>query len=315
MVEIFLRVVLGIVLAGAALAKLTSARESIAALASFGFGEGPIRPIAWASLIATELVLGVAVALGSDPAAYAAAALMILFAALTAGALIRGRAGAPCACFGPRSTVSWLGVARNLGLAAAFALVPSVDSISIGTDGWLAIAIGVSLLACGALAVAVVALAREVGMLRLQLGTQSALEIAGEGPAVGTRAADLTDRLGGGSRGPDGLGLAVFTSEGCHLCQALAPAVESIANDPRVSVGIFDEAVDAELWSRLAVPGSPFAVALDGEGLVLAKGTFNSLAQLESILATAERRRAEGIHGVDEGSSLMGRIARLPIGA
>jgi hypothetical protein len=33
-------------------------------------------------------------------------------------------------------------------------------------------------------------------------------------------------------------------------------------------------------------------VALDLEGTVLAKGTFNNLAQLESVIATAGRRRA-----------------------
>jgi hypothetical protein len=274
MFEIFLRVVLGIVLAGAALAKLTSARASIAALGTFGFGEGAARPIAWASLIGAELALGVAVIAGSDPAAYAAAALMVLFAALTAGALIRGRAGAPCACFGPRSTVSWLGVARNLALAAAFAILPSVDSIDIGTDGWLGIGVAVSVLACAGLAV----------------------------------------RLFAGARGDD-LGLAVFSSEGCHLCQTLSPAVESVAKDPRVSVGVFDEVADAELWLRLEIPGSPFAVALNGQGLVLAKGTFNSLAQLESVLATAERRLAEGIDRVPEEDSLARGIARLPIGA
>jgi hypothetical protein len=317
MIEIFLRVVLGIVLAGAALAKLTSARESMAALSSFGIGADPVRPIAWATLIATELVLGVAVALGSDLAAYAAAALMVLFAALTAGALMRGRAGAPCACFGPRSTVSWLGVGRNLALAAAFAIVPSIDSIHIGTDGWLGIGIGISLIACAGLAVAVVALAREVGMLRLQLGTQSALEIAGEGPEIGSSVSELADRIhsGSGEGKADGLGLAVFTSEGCHLCQALTPAIESIATDPQVSVGVFDEVADAELWRGLAIPGSPFALALDRSGIVLAKGTFNGLAQLESVLATAERRRSQGIERIGDGDPIARAISRLPIGA
>ena len=116
-------------LAGAALAKLARPRESIAALASFGFEVGPLRAIAWGSLIAIELGLAVAVALGSDAAAYAAAGLMLLFAALTAGALLRGRAGAPCACFGPRSKVSWLGVVRNLALAAGFAAIPALGSV------------------------------------------------------------------------------------------------------------------------------------------------------------------------------------------
>ena len=285
--EIVLRVGLGVVLASAALAKLASPRASIGALDSFGFAEGALRPIAWAALIAVELALAVGVALGSDAAAYAAAALMTLFAALTVGALLRGRAGTPCACFGPRSKVSWLGVARNLVLAAAFALVPSAGSVSIGTQGWMWIAIGLALAACAALAVALLALAREVGMLRLQVVTQGALEIAGEGPEIGSPAPGLSARLS--QNGAD-FGLAVFTSEGCGICQTLAPAIENVAQDPRVAVGVFEEAAETDLWRSLEIPGSPFALALDQEGTVLAKGTFNNLAQLESVLATAERR-------------------------
>jgi Methylamine utilisation protein MauE len=313
--ETFLRVALGIVLAGAALAKLASPRASIASLASFGFEDGALRPVAWAGLIAIELVLAVAVALGSDTAAYAASALMLLFAALTAGAILRGRAGAPCACFGPRSKVSWLGVVRNLGLAAGFALVPQVDSLGLSTDAWLGIGIGVALAACAGLAVAVLALAREVGMLRLQLGTQGALEIAGEGPDVGSVAESLVTRLPVTTApGSDALGLAVFSSEGCHLCQTLAPAIENVAKDPRVTVGVFDEIVDERLWRELEIPGSPFAIAVDDRGTVLAKGTFNSLAQLESVLGTAARRRSQGIAGAakdpDEAT-----LRRMPIGA
>ena len=55
---------------------------------------------------------------------------------------------------------------------------------------------------------------------------------------------------------------------------------------------MFDEVADRDVWSELAIPGSPFAIALDGDGTVLAKGTFNNLAQLESVLATAERAGA-----------------------
>jgi hypothetical protein len=68
-----------------------------------------------------------------------------------------------------------------------------------------------------------------------------------------------------------------------------------VAKDPRVAVGVFDEVAEAELWRNLEIPGSPFALALDRRGTVLAKGTFNNLAQLESVLATAARReRAAG---------------------
>jgi hypothetical protein len=198
-------------------------------------------------------------------------------------------------------------VARNLALAAGFAALPSLPSAQISTDGWLGLGLGIALLASVGLAVAVLALAREVGMLRLQLGTQGALEIAGEGPAVGAHAPELAGRL------PlDGaeLGLAVFSSEGCHLCQTLSPAIESIARDPQLSVGVFDERADATLWQALAVPGSPFGIAFGPDLTVLAKGTFNNLAQLESVIATAERRRREGV-GDPEVSGLGG----LPVGA
>jgi hypothetical protein len=309
MIEIVVRLLLAGVLAGAAVAKLASPRSSEAALSTFGFGAGPLRRAAWAILIAIELGLAVGVAAGVDAAAYGAAALLAMFAALMGSALMRGRAGAPCACFGARSTVSGLAVARNLALAAAFAAVPSLPSDDLSTDAWLGLGLGLALALCAGLVVAVLALAREVGMLRLQLGTQGALEIAGEGPPVGATAPELAARLP--LQGPQRLGLAVFTSEGCHLCQTLSPAIENVARDPLVAVGVFDERVDSELWGALSVPGSPFAVATGGDGRVLAKGTFNSLAQLESVLATADRRRREGAGEPDAGAGLGG----VPLGA
>jgi hypothetical protein len=226
---------------------------------------------------------------GIDAAAYLAAALMAMFAALVLSALVQGRAGAPCACFGSRSKVGWPSLARNVLLAAGFAALPSLPSSELTTDQWLGLGLGAALLACAGLAVAVFALAREVGMLRLQLGPQSALEIPEEGPALGTRI-ELPPGL---SVPDDGLGLAVFTSEGCHVCRSLDPALEVMRRDPVIGLAVFDEAVDAEVWRGLEIPGSPFALALAPEGTVLAKGAFNTLGQLESVLATAERRRME----------------------
>jgi hypothetical protein len=206
-------------------------------------------------------------------------------------------------------------VLRNLVLAAGFALIPQIDSISLTTDAWLGIGIGVALAACAGLAIAVLALAREVGMLRLQLGTQGALEIAGEGPDVGSMTDSLAARLATPkSGGHDRFGLAVFSSEGCHLCQTLSPAIENVAKDPHVTVGVYDEVADAALWRELDIPGSPFAIALDERGTVLAKGTFNNLAQLESVLATAARRRAQGISEATADSA-EATLQRLPIGA
>jgi hypothetical protein len=313
MIEIVFRVVLAGVLAVAALSKLASPSSSRAALASFGFAEGPLRGIAWGLLIALELGLAGGVALGSESAAYGAAALMLLLAAVIAGALLRGQAGAPCACFGARSRVSGLGVARNLLLAAAFAALPSVSSIDLSTDQWLGIGLGLALAACAGLAVAVLALAREVGMLRLRLGSTGALEVTGEGPELGGPAPELLARI---PLDRARTALAVFTSEGCQMCRSLEPAIQSLAREPEVAVGVFDEVADAALWRGLAIPGSPFAIALDRDGRVLAKGTFNNLAQLESVIATAERRRAGGIEaGGDADGGIREALDRVPAGA
>jgi hypothetical protein len=134
------------------------------------------------------------------------------------------------------------------------------------------------------------ALAREIGLLRLRLGPESAREEADEGPPIGAHVA-LTRRFDGHAQAR--LALAIFSSEGCRLCQALTPAIAAFRRDPRLAVEVFDEARDAEVWRELGIPGSPFAVALDPGGAVRAKGTFNSYGQLESIVATAEQRLLE----------------------
>jgi len=69
--------------------------------------------------------------------------------------------------------------------------------------------------------------------------------------------------------------------------------VASLGRDPVVRLEVFDEEEDDDVWRELEIPGSPFAIVLDRDGIVRAKGTFNSLAQLEGLLAAAERRYAE----------------------
>ena len=297
MVTEALRLVLAGMLVAAAVAKLASPASSRASLGTFGIEGERARWSAWTLLVACELGLAAGVAAGSDAAAWLAAWLMAVFGAVLVGAILRGRAGAPCACFGSRSRVGWPSVARNLGLAAAFAAVALLPHQSLSTDQWLGLGLAVALVACIGLAVAVLALAREVGMLRLRLGPSAALEIPEEGPAVGQRI-DLPGRFGQPTARE--LALAVFTSEGCRVCQALGPSIRTLAGHPAVTVEAFDEVADSEVWRALRIPGSPFAIALDRSGVVLAKGTFNNLAQLESVLATAERRRSSVADGLTD---------------
>jgi hypothetical protein len=278
------------VLIAAAVLKLAAPERSRLALGTFGL-DGHIAWAAWICLVAAELGLAAGIVAGSDAAALAAAALMAVMAAAMGSALLQGRAGEPCGCFGGRSQVSLWALGRNVALAAAFALLPLVPSASPSTEGWLAIGLAVSLLATAGLCVAVLALAREIGMLRLRLGPSSALEIPSEGPELGSRVAPV-HREAPGPRAE--LALAVFTSDGCRVCRGLEPAVRSLAGEPAFAVEVFDEVADSAAWKAMNVPGSPYAVVTDLDGIVLAKGTFNNLAQLESVLATGQRRRDRG---------------------
>ena len=181
------------------------------------------------------------------------------------------------------ATLAWW-LARLLGAdRPVFAVIVPMVAIRDDTHA----ALSLSLAGLAALAVALLALAREVGVLRLSAGSRGALEIESEGPGVGLAHA-WAQAI---ETGPDtALRLAIFTSAGCPLCAQLTPAVAHVAADPLLAVRTFDEHADALVWAQAGVPGSPYAVALSADGVALAKGTFNSLSQLESVLSTARFR-------------------------
>ncbi len=285
--EVGVRLVLAALLGAAGAAKLARPREAAAALpALVSLPAGLLTPVV-AAAAALELALAAAVVLGSAAAAFAAAALLAGFALVVVSALLHGRGGAPCPCFGARGRIGWWAAGRNALLAAGFAGAPFLSELSLSTDAWLGVGLGVALGAVAGLTLLVLALAREIGVLRLQLPPQSALELESEGPAIG-RQTSVIERFA--PRAGARFALAVFSSESCHLCRSLTPAVRALAHDPLVAVHVFDEVRDQDVWQELEIPGSPYAVALGLEGTVRAKGTFNSFAQLESVLAAAERR-------------------------
>jgi type II secretory pathway component PulF len=166
-------------------------------------------------------------------------------------------------------------------LAGAFLAVPALPTGFPSPVGWLAIGLVAAFICIAALGVAVLALTRELGLLRLRLPLDVALDIAEEGPPIGSLVAPTLV-----AEVP--LTLAIFSSQGCRLCRALEPVVAAFASQPSVTVKVFDEVRDAEVWKRLTIPGSPYAVAIDRSGEVRAKGTFNSYGQLEAILAAAD---------------------------
>lgn len=137
------RIVLAGVLVVAVIAKLRDPRASAAAMATYGFRAPRSQWGALALIVAIESALAVGVALGADEAAYAAAGLMLLLAATQVSAVLAGRAGAPCACFGARSKVGPASIARNLALAVGFAALPALTGGALSTDEWLALGLAV----------------------------------------------------------------------------------------------------------------------------------------------------------------------------
>ncbi len=259
-------------------------------MATFGFETVRGRRLALVFVVAAESALAVGVAAGSDRACWLGAALMLLFAATLGSAMTRGLAGAPCGCFGPRSTVGWGAIVRNLALAAAFALVAVEPGGLLSTEQWLALGLAAALTLCAGLAFAVLGLTREVAGLRLRLGPEAFLEVGGDGPEVGGRTA-LVERF---SFAPgQELAVAVFTAVGCHVCRVLEPSIELLRADPTLAVAVFEEGADSTVFEALAIPGVPYAITLDPEGTVLAKGAVSNLAHLEGIIAAASRRRIE----------------------
>jgi methylamine dehydrogenase accessory protein MauD len=163
------------------------------------------------------------------------------------------------------------------------------------------------------LCVTVVALARQVGTLHLRLGPRGALEVDDEGPPLGETidTVEVAD-LGGApvtiaARGQSQL--LLFVSPGCSTCEQVLPSVGALARDgdfvPLVVADADGDAAAAVYGGRrvpapvvaapavaraLDVPGTPYALVLDADGVVRAKGTVNNMEQVEGLTETAMQR-------------------------
>jgi methylamine dehydrogenase accessory protein MauD len=158
----------------------------------------------------------------------------------------------------------------------------------------------------------VVALARQIGTLHLRLGPRGALELDDEGPALGgaLEPVQASDTLGRPLTiaAPGEPQMLLFVSPECPVCEQVLPSVAAIrgAGDltPYVLVDADLESSRlveggrtsapvvpaAELASRLDVPGTPYVLVLDEDGIVRAKGTVNNLEQIEGLTRTARGR-------------------------
>jgi methylamine dehydrogenase accessory protein MauD len=179
-------------------------------------------------------------------------------------------------------------------------------------EGWWLVSYAVLWIVVAVLCATVVALARQVGLLHLRLGPRGALEIDEEGPALGETidAVQVTD-LGGDPvtiAAPGQSQLLLFVSPGCSTCEQVLPSISALANGDVNPVVLADADIETtasmlhdrrvpapvvaapSLVRALDVPGTPYVLVLDGDGVVRAKGTVNNLEQVEGLTETALRR-------------------------
>lgn len=165
-----------------------------------------------------------------------------------------------------------------------------------------------------ALAIVVLALARQVGVLHERIAPVGALAL-GRGPQTGESAPRLTVRtLAGGTveiggplpEGP--LRLLFFVSPTCPICKSLLPTVKSFVQSEHLDLlligdGDADEqrqmaqrhAVELERFANAPEVGRafqvaklPYAVLLSTAGIIAAQGLVNSREHLESLISAHE---------------------------
>jgi methylamine dehydrogenase accessory protein MauD len=166
------------------------------------------------------------------------------------------------------------------------------------------------------LCVAVIALTRQIGVLYERVAPAGAL-MMGQGPKVGevAPALELEDLEGrslqiGGKSATGRSTLVFFLSPSCPVCNSLIPVLKSMRRDEaswldivlasdgeRDQQAAFIEAkqlaefryvLSTELGMTYQVGRLPFAVLIDQEGVLRAKGLTNSREHLESLFEARE---------------------------
>lgn len=279
------RIVAAVVLLVAAVAKLRVRGELPGLVGAYGVPESLRRP---AAVVLVAVEAGVALLLLADApgAGFAAFALGLVFVAAVLAARLRGSARIRCGCFGVRERATSLVLLRATGFATVAGLAAFGGGLRLpepGRDAVVAGALAVLTAAVVVLALLVLALYRQVGVLSMRISPVAPLEIDEEGPPVGQTAPPLA---GLARRGPE---VVAFFSEDCRLCRELAPAVRALGRDG-LAVRVVYEGEEAVAFSRWNVPGAPFAVHVV-DGVVAAKGLVNTLEQLDALVALGRARR------------------------
>lgn len=281
---------LGALLAVAAVAKVRRFGAWRAALD--GYRLVPARPAAAVAVPAAEMAAAAGLLAGLATAAWGAAALLIAFTLVLAAELASGSAPPACGCLPFSGRPGRLTLGRNVALVAVAVAAAQGVTPTLGRAFWEA-SYAVLWLAVAGLAVLVLSLYRQVGVLHLRLGPRGALEEEGEGPELGA-AVDHPALPAGRAT------LVAFTSAGCPVCRQIVPGLGVLERDPVLAVvhAAYEEEGGAELHAAFDVPGTPYAVYVDAGGVVRAKGTVNTLEQLESLVAAGGSRAREAVGDV-----------------
>lgn len=152
------------------------------------------------------------------------------------------------------------------------------------------------------LAVTVVALLRQIGVLHTRLRPMG-VHFAGEGPERLTPA-PMADRFD--YRSTD-VSLVAFTSDGCSICAGLMPGLQALAQeyDELALYIVSHDLSTAPVFSAFNVASTPYFVAVDRAGTVQVRGVANSLEQIEVMIdeALAHEPTAQGTtEGVSGGT-------------
>ena len=144
-------------------------------------------------------------------------------------------------------------------------------------------------LAVLALALAVVVLLRQIGVLHARLHPLG-VHFAGEGPALDAPAPDLP----GADYARTDVTLVAFTAPTCEVCATLRPSLDALDRQyEEVNIHVVDlDDRTSPTFTAFNVRSTPYLVAVDRAGLVRGRGVANSLEQVEELLVEARQRSA-----------------------
>lgn len=173
-----------------------------------------------------------------------------------------------------------------------------------------------------ALAFVCLALSRQVGILHERSAPLGAV-ISDKGPDIGDMAPkfDLSDHKGnvmtlGGQRPGGADQLALFLAPNCPMCNKVLPTARAMANDEKLDVVVISDGpreeheeflkthdlgtipyvISADVGMRFQVGRVPYAVLINGDGTIAAKGLVNTREHLESLLEA----RTMGVQSMQE---------------